>query len=292
MNDLYGGTNRYFRQVASKLGIQTSFVDLTVAENCKKALQPNTRMVWIETPTNPLMAVVDIEAVSKIAHEQPNVIVVVDNTFSSSYFQRPLALGADVSFHSISKYMNGHSDVIMGAVITSNDSVAEKLRFLQNAIGTVPSPFDCYLLNRGMKTLAVRMAQHQTNGLAVAKLLEADPRVEKVLHPGLESHPNYEVAKRQMRGFSGMITFYIKGGEEEAKTFLSSLKVFTLAESLGGFESLAEHPAIMTHSSIVKEEREALGIYDNLIRLSVGLEDEEDLLQDVKDSLTAACGKA
>jgi cystathionine gamma-lyase len=188
--------------------------------------------------------------------------------------------------------VNGHSDVVMGAVITSSESIADKLRFLQNAIGTVPSPFDCFLLNRGMKTLAVRMKQHQINGFAVAKALEADPRVERVRHPGLPSHPQHELAKRQMRGYSGMITFFIRGGEEEAKKFLSSLKVFTLAESLGGFESLAEHPAIMTHASIAKPERESLGIFDNLIRLSVGIEDEEDLVKDVKEALTAACGEA
>lgn len=288
MEDLYGGTNRYFRKVASKFGIETTFVDATVAENVKNALKPNTRMVWVETPTNPTLKMSDIKAICEMAHQQPNVFVVVDNTFMTPYFQRPLDLGADLVLHSLTKYMNGHSDVVMGAVATSNDSLCEKLRFLQNAIGPVPSPFDCFLVNRGLKTLHVRMREHQKNGMAVAKFLESNPRVVKVIHPGLPSHPQYELGKRQCRGYSGMVTFYIKGAEQEAKTFLSSLKVFTLAESLGGYESLAEHPAIMTHASVCKEEREVLGIHDNLIRLSVGLEDEEDLLADLQQALEKA----
>lgn len=288
MNDLYGGTNRYFSRIATTLGIELDLVDCTDAENVRKALKPNTKMVWVETPTNPTMQIVDVAAVSKIAHTQEDVFVVTDNTFASAYFQRPLDLGSDLVFHSVTKYMNGHSDVVMGAICTNNEGIAERLRFLQNAIGTVPSPFDCYLINRGLKTLHLRMREHQVNGLAVARFLEGNPRVVKVLHPGLESHPQHEIAKRQMRGYSGMVTFYIKGGLKEASTFLQSVKVFTLAESLGGYESLAEHPAIMTHASVPEAEREVLGISDNLIRLSVGLEDTQDLIDDVDQALKAA----
>jgi len=290
MNDLYGGTNRFFRKVASRMNIECTFVDATDINNVKAAIQDNTRMIWMETPTNPLMQVVDIKAVCEIAKQvsKQNIFTVVDNTFTTPYFQRPLSLGADCVMHSLTKYMNGHSDVVMGAIITSSEDINNRMRFLQNAMGGVPSPFDCFLVNRGIKTLAVRMKEHQKNGLAVAKFLEAHPHVVKVLHPGLTSHPQHEVAKKQMRGFSGMVTFYIKGGVEEASAFLSNLKVFTLAESLGGFESLAEHPAIMTHASVAKEEREALGIHDNLVRLSVGIEDIEDILADLDHSLCAA----
>jgi cystathionine gamma-lyase len=291
MDDLYGGSNRYFRQIAQKFGVETSFVDACNSENIRAAIKPNTKLVWIETPTNPMMKIVDIEAVSKIAHQQPGILVAVDNTFMSSYFQRPLELGADISFHSLSKYMNGHSDIIMGAVIVRSDDLAEKLRFLQNAVGAVPSPFDCYMVNRGLKTLAVRMQAHMKNGRRVAEFLEANPRIEKVSHPGLKSHPQYELAKRQMRGYSGMVTAYIKGGEEEAKIFLSNLKVFTLAESLGGYESLAEHPGIMTHASVERQERLTLGITDNLVRLSVGIEDIEDIIEDLDQALQKAIPK-
>lgn len=288
MNDLYGGTNRHFRQIAGKFNIETTFVDMTDLDSVKAAMRPNTRMVWMETPTNPTMQIVDIEAVSAIAHQQSNIFVVVDNTFASAYFQRPLDLGADVVFHSLTKYMNGHSDVVMGALVTSDDALADRCRFLQNAAGAIPSPFDCYLVNRGLKTLHLRMQEHQKNGFAVAQFLESNPRVEKVLHPGLESHPQHKIAMKQMVGYSGMVTFYIKGGLDASRIFLSNLKVFTLAESLGGYESLAEHPAIMTHASVVKEEREALGITDNLVRLSVGLEDIADLLGDLDQALKKA----
>lgn len=289
MDDVYGGTNRYLRQIAERMNISTTFVDATNVQQLKNAMKSNTKMVWIETPTNPMMKVVDIKAVTKVAHElAPGVIVVVDNTFMSSYFQRPLDLGADVSMHSLTKYMNGHSDVVMGAVIVNSEVLAERLRFLQNALGAVPSAFDCYMVNRGLKTLALRMEAHMKAGLAVAKFLEANPRVTSVIHPGLKSHPQYELCQQQMRGFSGMIAFYIKGGVDEASKFLSNLKVFTLAESLGGYESLAEHPAIMTHSSVSPEERKVIGISDALIRLSVGLEDISDLIDDLNQALLAA----
>ncbi|KAK2166633.1 hypothetical protein LSH36_37g10053 [Paralvinella palmiformis] len=288
MDDLYGGTNRFFRQIASKNGVEASFVDATNPENVRKAIKPNTRMVWIETPTNPTMKVVDLQAVSAILKEHPDIFMVTDNTFASSYFQRPLDLGSDMVFHSVTKYLNGHSDVVMGAVVTNSDQLAERVRFLQNAMGPVPSPFDCYLMNRGLKTLHLRMQQHHKNGFAVARFLEASPRIQKVIHPGLLSHPNYEVAKKQMRGFSGIVSFCIKGGIEEAKTFLKSVKVFTLAESLGGYESLAEHPGIMTHSSVPEAQRVKLGISDSLIRLSVGIEDTEDLIADIEQALAKA----
>ncbi|KAF6025314.1 CTH [Bugula neritina] len=288
IDDVYGGTNRYFNKVLSKFGVDLTFCDMTKPENLKSCLKPNTKLVWIETPTNPLLKIADIKALSEVAHQQQGVHVIVDNTFASPYFQRPLDLGADMVLHSISKYINGHTDVIMGAVMTSNEALAEQIGFLQNSIGTVPSPFDCYMVNRGVKTLHLRMREHQKNALAVAKALEKNPRVTKVLHPGLESHPQHELAKSQMKGFSGMITFYIKGGVKEATKFLQSVKIFCLAESLGGYESLCEHPAIMTHASVPAEHREALGISDSLIRLSVGIEDLDDLLNDIEQALAAA----
>lgn len=288
MDDVYGGTNRYFRTCVLPLGIDVSFVDCTCIEKVEKALQPNTKMVWIETPTNPTMKLVDIEAVSKLVHSKSSAFVVVDNTFMSAYFQRPLSLGADIVMHSVTKYMNGHSDVIMGALALSDEKLHQRLRTLQNSIGAVPSPFDCYLVNRGLKTLALRMRQHMTNGLVVAHFLEKSPKVLRVVHPGLKSHPQHELAKRQMRGTSGMVSFNIKGGLTEASNFLKALKVFTLAESLGGYESLCELPSLQTHASVPADQRETLGISDNLVRLSVGLEDIEDLLEDLEQALNVA----
>ncbi|XP_055069416.1 cystathionine gamma-lyase isoform X2 [Misgurnus anguillicaudatus] len=289
MNDVYGGTNRYFKKIVAEVGLDVSFADFTKLEVLKAALKPNTKMVWIETPTNPTMKVVDIQACSDIVHEHnKDTVVVVDNTFMSAYFQRPLALGADICMYSATKYMNGHSDVVMGLISVSRDDLYERLKFLQNALGAVPSPFDCYMCNRGLKTLHLRMKQHFKNAMAAAKFLEADPRVDKVIFPGLPSHPQHELTKRQSTGCPGMITFYIKGKLEHASTFLSNLKLFALAESLGGYESLAEHPAIMTHASVCEEERKELGINDTLIRLSVGLEDEEDIIADLDQALNAA----
>ncbi|KAB7504864.1 Cystathionine gamma-lyase [Armadillidium nasatum] len=289
MDDLYGGTNRFFRKVASKFGLIIDFVDATDLENVRKAVKENTKMIWIETPTNPTLKVVDIRGVSEIAKSLPDCFTVVDNTFLSPYFQRPLTLGADMVLHSCTKYLNGHSDVLMGAVCTNSDVLEEKLRFLQNAIGSVPSPFDCYLVNRSLKTLALRMKKHWENGLAVAKFLENNPYVEKVLHPGLPSHPQHELAKKQSYGHSGMITFYIKGNNlEVARNFFKHIKMFTLAESLGGFDSLAQLPSLMSHASVSPEERARLNITDGLIRLSCGLEDSEDLINDVDQALKAA----
>uniref|UniRef100_A0A673CHN8 Cystathionine gamma-lyase n=1 Tax=Sphaeramia orbicularis TaxID=375764 RepID=A0A673CHN8_9TELE len=289
MDDVYGGTNRYFQRIAAQVGLEVSFADCTKPECLKATLKPNTKLVWIETPTNPTMKVVDIRACSDIVHEHnKDIVVVVDNTFMSSYFQRPLALGADICMYSATKYMNGHSDVVMGLVSVNRDDLYERLKFLQNALGGVPSPFDCYLCNRGLKTLHLRMERHFKNALAAAKFLEADPRVERVIFPGLPSHPQHELMKRQCTGCPGMITFYIKGKLEHASAFLKGLKMFAVAESLGGYESLAEHPAIMTHASVPEQERKALGISDTLIRLSVGLEDEEDVIQDLDQALAAA----
>ncbi|XP_076352949.1 cystathionine gamma-lyase-like [Tachypleus tridentatus] len=287
-DDVYGGTNRYFRTCASKMGVEVSFVDATDPVNVKKAFRNNTKIVWMETPTNPTMKLVDIRAVSEIVREHPGALMVVDNTFMSSYFQRPLSLGADIVMHSLTKYMNGHSDVVMGAIMTNRSDIWERLAYLQNSLGCIPSPFDCFMVNRGLKTLHVRMEKHMQNGLAVARFLEAHPHVDKVLHPGLPSHPQHELAVRQCTGFSGMVSFYIKGGLQEAEEFISNLKLFTLAESLGCVESLVEIPSVMTHASLPKEHRELLGISDNLIRLSVGLESTNDLLQDIEQALKKA----
>ncbi|XP_021563047.1 cystathionine gamma-lyase [Carlito syrichta] len=288
MDDVYGGTNRYFREVASKIGLKISFVDCSKSKLLEAAITPATKLVWIETPTNPKLKIIDIEACAQAVHKHGDIILVVDNTFMSAYFQRPLALGADICMHSATKYMNGHSDVVMGLVSVNSESLHNKLRFLQNSLGAVPSPLDCFLCNRGLKTLQVRMEKHFKNGMAVAQFLESNPWVEKVIYPGLPSHPQHELAKRQCTGCTGMISFYIKGTLQHAETFLKNLKLFTLAESLGGFESLAELPAIMTHASVPKNERDILGISDTLIRLSVGLEDEKDLLEDLDQALKAA----
>ncbi|XP_042872658.1 cystathionine gamma-lyase-like isoform X2 [Penaeus japonicus] len=288
MDDLYGGTNRYFRRVASRMGIEVTFVDATDVKNVAAAFKDNTKMVWIETPTNPTLKLVDIAAVAALVKPREDTFLVVDNTFMSAYLQRPLLFGADLVLHSCTKYMNGHTDVIMGAVCTNSDDLHERLRFLQNAIGPVPSPFDCYLVNRSLKTLAVRMEQHMKNGFAVARFLEGHPCVEKVIHPGLPSHPQHELAKRQCYGHSGMLSFYIKGNNlETSRKFFKQLKVFTLAESLGGFESLCELPSVMTHASVPKEDRDKLGITDGLIRLSCGLEGTDDLIKDLDQALKA-----
>ncbi|XP_072505938.1 cystathionine gamma-lyase [Notamacropus eugenii] len=286
-DDVYGGTNRYFRRVASEMGLKISFVDCSKLELLDAAITPETKLVWIETPTNPIMKIIDIEGCAQVVHRY-EIILVVDNTFMSAYFQRPLDLGADICMYSATKYMNGHSDAVMGLVSMNSENLYKRLTFLQNALGAVPSPFDCYLCLRGLKTLHIRMKQHFESGIKVAKFLEGDPRVEKVIYPGLSSHPQYELIQRQCTGCPGMITFYIKGELAHAEAFLKSLKIFTLAESLGGYESLAELPAIMTHASVPKEDRQELGISETLIRLSVGLEDVDDLLEDLEQALKAA----
>lgn len=287
-DDVYGGTNRLLRQVVSRLGINTTFTDFTNIEKVKNAMQENTKMIWIETPTNPLLKVVDIEAIVKIARSRGDIIVVVDNTFLTPYLQKPLDFGADIVMYSLTKYMNGHSDVIMGAAIVNDKAIGDKLRFLQNAMGIVPSPMDCYFVNRSLKTLALRMEHHKKSSLIIANWLEKHPKIVEVLHPGLPTHPQHEIAKKQMTGHSGVFSFKHSGGLKESRKFLSSLKVFTLAESLGGYESLAELPSVMTHASVPALQREELGITDSLVRLSVGLEDTEDLIEDLDQAFKAA----
>ncbi|CAH8451298.1 unnamed protein product [Schistosoma turkestanicum] len=286
-DDLYGGNGRYLRRLASKSGITSTFVDMRDLKLFQQALQTNTRLVLVESPSNPLMRLVDINAVACIAHEfNKEIIVVVDNTFMSSYFQRPLDHGANVVLHSLTKYMNGHSDVVMGALVTRNQSELHKqLRFVQFAAGAVPSAFDCMLCLRGLRTLPVRMKAHMRNGLIVAMMLEKHPLVEKVLHPGLESFPQRDVVAKQMRGFSGMISVYLRCTADQTKMFIKNLKLFTLAESLGGYESLIEIPSIMTHASVPVEIRETNHITENMLRLSVGLEDPRDLSLDLYEAL-------
>jgi cystathionine gamma-lyase len=283
MDDMYGGTYRLFDKVLQNDGFEFSYVDLTVVENFTKAIKPNTKMVWLETPTNPTLKLTDISAISAIA-KQKNILVVVDNTFMSPYFQRPLELGADIVVHSATKYIGGHSDVVGGVAATSSDALAEKMAFLSNSMGAIQGAFDSFLALRSLKTLPLRMKAHADNAMKVAQYLEAHPLVEKVVYPGLKSHPQHELAKKQMSGFSGMITFFIKGGLDASKKFLESVQIFALAESLGGVESLVEHPAIMTHASVPAEQRAKLGIDDSLIRLSVGVEDCDDLIADLKQA--------
>lgn len=287
-DDAYGGTNRLLRQVVSRMGIETTFTDFCDLKKVSNAIRENTRMIWLETPTNPLLKVVDIAAISKMAKNRGNIIVVVDNTFLTPYLQRPLDFGADVVVYSLTKYMNGHSDVIMGAAVLSNDELAARLRFLQNAMGVVPSPMDCYLVNRSLKTLALRMEHHKKSALVIACWLEKHPKVTRVLHPGLRSHPQHDLAKIQTSGHSGIISFNHSGDLKESRAFLSALKIFILAESLGGYESLAELPSVMTHASVPAEQRAELGITDSLIRLSVGLEDTEDLIDDLDQAFKVA----
>jgi cystathionine gamma-lyase len=280
---MYGGTFRLFNRVLKNDGFEFSFVDLTDINNLSSAIKENTKMIWIETPTNPTLKLTDIRTISEIAKKK-NIVVVVDNTFMSPYFQRPLELGADIVVHSATKYIGGHSDMVGGIAVTSNGEIAEKLAFLSNSMGAIQGPFDSFLALRSLKTLPLRMKAHAENAQKIAQYLESHEQVDKVIYPGLESHPQHALAKKQMSGFGGMITFFIKGGLPSAKKFLESVKVFALAESLGGVESLIEHPAIMTHASVPIEQRKALGIDDSLIRLSVGVEDCDDLLADLKQA--------
>ncbi len=286
-DDVYGGTFRIFDKVFRRHGLSFSYVDMSDPANVERALTPRTRLVWIESPTNPMLKIVDLAAVAAIARSH-GARTVVDNTFATPYFQRPLALGIDVVAHSTTKYLNGHSDVIGGAVATNDPELHDRLKFLQNAVGGVPSPLDCFLVLRGLKTLHVRMERHAENALAVARFLEGHPQVERVIYPGLPSHPQHALAQRQMTGFGGMLTFVIRGGLGAARAFLENVRIFACAESLGGVESLIEHPAIMTHASVPRETREALGIADGLIRVSAGIESADDLLADLERGLAAA----
>ena len=284
-DDMYGGTFRLFDKVLRHNGLDFTFTDLTDVDNFTKAIKPNTKMVWLETPTNPTLKLTDIAAIVKIAR-QKDILVVVDNTFMSPYFQRPLELGADIVVHSATKYIGGHSDIVGGVAVTSSSQLAEKIGFLSNSMGGIQGAFDSFLALRSLKTLPIRMKAHAENAMKIAVFLETHPLVDKVIYPGLKSHPQHELAKKQMSGFGGMITFFIKGGMDASRKFLESVKVFALAESLGGVESLIEHPAIMTHASVPAEQRKKIGIDDSLIRLSVGIEDFEDLLADLKHAFT------
>ncbi len=290
-DDVYGGTYRLFQLVLKRYGLEYSWIDMTNVANVQAAIRKNTRMIWIETPTNPLLNLVDIAAVVKIAR-QGGLITVVDNTFASPYLQQPLELGADIVVHSTTKYIGGHSDVVGGAIVTNNAELYEKIKYHQNAVGGVPGAFDCWLVLRGVKTLAVRMEAHCAGARKVAEFLSRHPLVEKTLFPGLSSHPQHELARRQMRDFGGMVSFVIRGGEEAAKKVACRTKLFSLAESLGGVESLIGHPATMTHASIPVAEREARGITGGLLRLSVGIEDPEDLIADLEQAFAASGLKA
>jgi cystathionine gamma-lyase len=285
MDDLYGGTRRLFSGVRERsAGIEFSYVDLSDLDAAAAALRDDTAMVWIESPTNPLLKLVDLQAIAALA-KKSGALVVVDNTFATPYLQRPLELGADIVMHSATKFINGHSDMVGGIAVTGQEHLAKRLAYLQNSIGAVAGPFDSFLALRGVKTLDVRMERHCRSAQRIAEWLEQDERVEKVLYPGLPSHPQHELAKQQMPGFGGIVTFFIKGGLDDARRFLENCQVFSLAESLGGVESLVDHPAIMTHASVPAEERAKLGISDTLIRLSVGIEAVDDLIADLDQSL-------
>ncbi len=284
-NDLYGGTYRIFTKIFEKYGIKFHFIGMGEAANIEKYINSNTKLIWVETPTNPMMNVIDIKAVARISKKH-EVLLAVDNTFATPYLQTPLDLGADIIMHSITKYLGGHSDVIMGALIVKDKKLADELAFIQNSCGAVTGPQDCFLVLRGIKTLHIRMQRHCENGKAVAQYLVKHPKVDKVYWPGFESHPNHSIAAEQMRDFGGMISFTLKGNDrQESFRVMERFHFFSLAESLGGVESLANHPATMTHASIPKEEREKIGLSDSLIRLSVGIENIEDLIEDLEQAL-------
>jgi len=283
-NDLYGGTYRVFTKVFQRLGLDFDFVDARDIDLIQAAIRPQTRMIWLETPTNPLLRLYDIAHIASLAHKH-NLILVVDNTFMSPYFQQPLTLGADLVVHSTTKYLGGHSDVVGGAVLSNNQDLYQQLQFLQNSLGSVPGPMDCWLTLRGIKTLALRMRAHQENALALAEYLEKHPKIAQIHYPGLPSHPQYALACKQMSGFGGMISFEVAGGLEAGKTVARSTQLFSLAESLGGVESLIGHPATMTHAAIPPQQRQAVGLSDGLIRISVGIEDPADLIADLAQAL-------
>ncbi len=284
-NDLYGGTYRLFTKVFENFGVKFHFIGMSNASNITQYINANTKLIWIETPTNPMMQIIDIKATAEIAKKH-QILLGVDNTFATPYLQQPLTLGADIVMHSVTKYLGGHSDLVMGALVVKDSALAERLYFIQNASGAICGPQDSFLALRGIKTLHVRMQRHCENGKAVAQFLASHPKIEKVYWPGFELHPNHDIAKSQMNDFGGMVSFTTKGNNyEEAIKIVERLKVFTLAESLGGVESLAGHPASMTHASIPKAEREKTGVVDSLIRLSVGIEDQDDLIADLKQAI-------
>ncbi|MGX5202380.1 cystathionine gamma-synthase [Aliikangiella sp. IMCC44632] len=286
MDDLYGGTYRLFDKVRKRsAGVEFDFIDMSNIESLEAAIKPNTKMIWVETPSNPMLKLVDLKAIAQVAKKH-KLIAVADNTFATPFNQKPLDFGFDIVMHSATKYINGHSDMVGGvAVVGDNKELAESLAFLQNSVGAIAGPFDSYLALRGLKTLALRMQRHNQSGIRIAQWLTAHPKIEAVYFPGLPEHPQFDLANRQMRGYGGMISILVKGGEKAASQFMQNMKIFALAESLGGVESLVNHPAIMTHASVPKEVRKKLGIANNLVRLSVGIEDVEDLIEDIRQAL-------
>jgi cystathionine gamma-lyase/cystathionine beta-lyase len=284
-DDVYGGTYRLFQDVMTNFGLEFTFLRMDSREAIEKAIKPNTKMIWLETPSNPLLNIIDIEMVVDIAKKN-NLLTVIDNTFATPYFLRPIEYGFDIVVHSTTKYLNGHCDVVGGAVVTATDELSQRIQFLLNALGTCASPFDCWLVLRGIETLAVRMKKHEENAISIANYLTEHPMVSKVFFPGLESHKGHEIAKKQMTGFGGMVSFEVKGGIKNVNSFLRNLKLFYLAESLGGVASLAEHPATMSHAAMPEDYKKEVGITDELVRLSVGLENSEDLIDDIKQALT------
>jgi cystathionine gamma-lyase/cystathionine beta-lyase len=283
-DDIYGGTYRLFENVMRPLGLDFTYVRMDRRANIEKAIRPNTRMIWIETPSNPLLNIVDIEMVADVARKH-KILTAIDNTFASPYLLRPIEYGIDLVVHSTTKYLNGHCDVVGGAVVTTTDELTQKVQFLLNAMGTCASPFDCWLVLRGIETLPVRMRQHEANARAIANHLNKHPAVTRVYYPGLPTHPGHDIAKRQMKGFGGMVSFNLRGGLEAATSFQKKIKIFALAESLGGCASLADHPGTMTHASMPKDVRKKVGITDDLIRLSIGLENADDLIEDLDRAL-------
>lgn len=288
-DDVYGGTYRLFENVMQNFGLEFTFLRLDNRKRIEEAIRPNTRMLWLETPSNPLLNIVDLDMMVSLARKH-HLLTVIDNTFATPYFLRPIEFGIDLVVHSTTKYLNGHSDVVGGAVVTTTDELTEKVQFLSNAMGTPQSPFDCWLVLRGIETLPVRMRQHEANATAVAKFLSAHPAVRKAYYPGLPTHPGHEIAKRQMKGFGGMVSFEMKGGIKAVNSFLRKMKLFYLAESLGGIASLAEHPATMSHASMPEEHRKRVGIADGLVRLSIGLENVDDLIEDLSQALKPSGG--
>ncbi len=286
-DDIYGGTYRLFQDVMTRFGVDFTFVRMDSRRNIEAAIRPNTRLLWLETPSNPLLNIVDLEMAVDVAKKH-NLLTAIDNTFASPYFLNPIQFGIDLVVHSTTKYLNGHCDVLGGAVVTTTDNLSERVHFLLNAMGTPASPFDSWLVLRGIETLPIRMERHQANAFAVADFLGGHPAVKKVYFPGLESHPGHDIARRQMKGFGGMVSFEMNGGQEKTNTFLRSIKLFALAESLGGAASLCAHPATMTHASMPEEHRRKVGITDELVRLSIGLENPADLIADLKQALESS----
>lgn len=283
-DDVYGGTYRLFQNVMRDFGLEFTFLRMNSRQAIEQAVKPNTKMLWLETPSNPLLNITDVEMAVDVAKKH-KLLIVIDNTFATPYLLRPIEYGVDLVVHSTTKYLNGHCDVVGGAVVTTTDELTERVQFLLNAMGTCASPFDCWLVLRGIETLPVRMKQHEENAVAVANYLRGHPTVKRVFYPGLDSHPGHEIAKRQMKGFGGMVSFEINGGTEAVNSFLKKIKVFSLAESLGGVASLAEHPATMSHASMPEDYRKKVGITNQLIRLSVGLENIDDLIEDLRQAL-------